>query len=262
MVVLRKLRVYQELIAVLASILVVVALSHHRSVERAYAADVDDAETLSPAGMDSDAASSAPPDTSASSSQTTPSTPPPPQGKERVLVLGDSMVEVLAPSLNAYAIENGHEIVPAIWYGSTTAAWARTPELGRLLREINPTMVIVVLGSSELTSPSIESRRPFVQTILKRIGQRKIIWVGPPNWRADTGINDLLEAELGKDRFFRSEHLELTRKKDGIHPDAAGGRVWTDAIATWLGHESRFAITLQPPSKPAAAPPAHVLGAM
>ncbi len=187
---------------------------------------------------------------------------PPPAGKERILVLGDSMVEVLAPTLNAYAIENGHEFVPAIWYGSTTTAWARTPELGRLLDEINPTMVVVVLGSSELTSRSIESRRPFIETMVKRIGSRKLVWIGPPNGRADTGINDLLEDVLGKDRFFRSEHLELTRKKDGIHPDAAGGRVWMAAIAQWLAEDSRFAFTMTPPSHPAAAPPARVLGRM
>jgi hypothetical protein len=185
-----------------------------------------------------------------------------PLAKEKILLLGDSMVEVVGPRLADYALENGHEMVPAIWYGSTTSAWAKSPELGQLLREIDPSLVIVVLGSSELTRRDIESRRPMLEALVKRLGSRKLVWIGPPNWRADTGINDLLESVLGKDRFFRSASLELTRKKDGIHPDAAGGRVWTAAFVRWLGAGSRYDVAMAEPTREATPTPARVLGTM
>lgn len=185
-----------------------------------------------------------------------------PTSKEKILLLGDSMVEVVGPRLADYALQNGHEIVPAIWYGSTTSAWAKSPELGQLLREVSPSLVIIVLGSSELTRRDIASRRPMIEALVKRIGSRKLLWIGPPNWRADTGINDLVESLVGKDRFFRSAGLELTRKKDGIHPDAAGGRAWTGAFVNWLATSSRYDIAMAEPTREATPIPARVLGTM
>jgi len=185
-----------------------------------------------------------------------------PMAKEKILLMGDSMVEVLAPRLADFALENGHEMVPAIWYGSTTSAWAKSSELGQLLREVNPSLVIVVLGSSELSRRDIESRRPMIEALVKRVGSRKLLWVGPPNWRPDTGINDLLESLVGADRFFRSAGLELTRKKDGIHPDAAGGRVWTTALVRWLATHGRYEIAMTEPTRQAAPIPARVIGKM
>jgi hypothetical protein len=185
-----------------------------------------------------------------------------PTPREKILLLGDSMVEVVGPRLADYALENGHEMVPAIWYGSTTSAWAKSPELGQLLREIDPSLVIVVLGSSELTRRDIESRRPMIEALVKRIGSRKLVWIGPPNWRADTGINDLAESVVGKDRFFRSATLDLTRKKDGIHPDASGGRAWTAAFVRWLGASSRYDVAMAEPTREATPTPARVLGTM
>lgn len=182
--------------------------------------------------------------------------------KQRILLLGDSMVEVLAPRLSDYALQNDHELVPAIWYGSTTSAWAKSQELGSLLREVNPSLVVVVLGSSELTRRNAEQRRPFIEAIVRRVGARGLVWIGPPNWREDTGINAVLESVLGKDRFFRSAELELPRKKDGIHPDAEGGRLWTTAFVAWLGQDSRYSIEMNAPTREAPAIPARVLGRM
>lgn len=260
MVVLRSLRAYRELFAVLASVLLaLVVLRHGRAAPAAPSPDVappmQEEPSLAPMETAVGAAPSAirpAPGTSAVAA--------PRSAKEKILLLGDSMVEVLSPWLAAYAKENGHELVPAIWYGSTTAAWARSPELARLLREVEPTLVLIALGSSELTARSVATKKPFVDAIVDRVGPRKLAWVGPPNWREDTGINALLEAEVGPGRFFRSAELELTRKKDGIHPDAAGGRVWADAIAAWL--EDGLRIRMAAPTAVAAAPPARVLGRM
>lgn len=256
---LRALRAYRETFLVLAVTLLALGIWRRSPPARAAVGPDPDAEAISleelSALVEADAV---PLPTSAGS------TPPPvvPGGKEKILVMGDSMVEVMLPRLADYALENGHEIVPAIWYGSTTSAWAKSSELGALLRDVNPSLVIVVLGSSELTRRDVASRRPIVEALVKRMGSRKLVWVGPPNWRADTGINDLLQSVLGEDRFFRSATLELPRKKDGIHPDAAGGRAWTTAFVGWLGSTARYPIAMAEPSRHAGPISARVLGRM
>lgn len=265
MTVLHTLRTYRELFVVLATTLAALFVWQNFAPDvHAFTGDGSAAEeVVDPAllaaldePLDPVACLDAAPSASA--------VPRPPPGKERMLILGDSMVEVLSPELHAYAKVNGHELVPAIWYGSTTAAWAGGPELGRLLKEIDPTMVIVVLGSSELTRRSIATRRPYIEAIARRVGARKLAWIGPPNWREDTGINDLVADVVGRDRFFLSEGLELSRKKDGIHPDTAGGHVWVSAFVSWLATESRFGLEMVQPSSdgPFTAPAARVLGRM
>lgn len=263
---LRALRAYREPFLVLAVTLLALFIWHRRPSAFAAIAGVDDAsENIEPEELEALIAA----DTAAGSAPSAPLSArlAEPGGSEKratekILLLGDSMVEVVGPRLADYALQNGHEIVPAIWYGSTTSAWAKSPELGQLLREIDPSLVIIVLGSSELTRRDIDSRRPMVEALVKRIGSRKLVWIGPPNWRADTGINDLVQAVVGKDRFFRSAELELTRKKDGIHPDAAGGRAWTAAFVHWLGTDGRYEIAMAEPTREATPKPARVLGTM
>ncbi|MDE6417163.1 MAG: hypothetical protein K2K68_09095, partial [Duncaniella sp.] len=42
---------------------------------------------------------------------------------QRILIIGDSMLEGLNPRLAAYAAANGHTLNSVIWYSSTTAYW-------------------------------------------------------------------------------------------------------------------------------------------
>jgi lysophospholipase L1-like esterase len=166
------------------------------------------------------------------------------------------MVFNLIPRLSDYCRQNGHTLKPAIWYASTTIAWGSQSKLDQLITEFDPTFVLIVLGSSELTSRSMDGRAESVRNMLKKIGPRQMAWVGPPNWRADTGINALLERELGKQRFFRSAELELERESDGIHPNRAAGSAWADLIAQWLEKESAAHIVMKAPETtgPAAVP--------
>jgi len=180
------------------------------------------------------------------------------RGPQRILLLGDSMVEVLEPRLADYCLENGHRLFPAIWYASTTASWASGPELEDLLREIKPTLVVVALGSSELTARRIDQRERHVRAILQRVGPRPLLWIGPPNWREDTGINAMLARVLGAGRFFSSATLDLERGADGIHPNAVGGAKWAEAFASWVREDGARAIALAPPTRVAPRVPARV----
>ncbi len=181
---------------------------------------------------------------------------------QRILVVGDSMIYNLLPVLADYALENGHYLHPAIWWGSTSAGWAGTAKLTELIRDHRPTFVLMVLGSSEILGKGID---PIVTRAIarlkSRIGDRLLAWVGPPNWRPDTGINEVLQRELGAGHFFRSAELELEREADGIHPNRAGGRKWANHIIRWLIDESAVPIRLAAPTRVATVPGATCYGA-
>lgn len=170
-------------------------------------------------------------------------------------MLGDSMLDGLLPRLADYAAENGHSLNAVIWYGSRTIDWARGERLRDALRDYHPTFVFVVVGASELTTRDVEKRASAVQRIIEQVGSRKLVWVGPPNWRADTGIGALLERELGERRYFRSLELKLARKRDGIHPTLAASQLWMDALASWVTTHSASPIRLDPPQKSGAPRP-------
>jgi len=72
----------------------------------------------------------------------------------------------------------------------------------------------------------------------------KMIWVGPPNWKKDTGINQMLLNELGEKRFYSSEKLKLARAVDGAHPTFTAARVWADSIVHWVQHDSKYRFKL------------------
>jgi lysophospholipase L1-like esterase len=177
------------------------------------------------------------------------------ESPQRILMLGDSMLDGLLPRLADYAAENGHSLNAVIWYGSRTVDWARGSRLGEALRDYRPTFVVLVIGSSELTTRDIEKRSSAIRQILKTVGDRKLIWVGPPNWRTDTGLGAVLEREVGAKRYFRSAELSFERKRDGIHPTLAASQKWMDAVALWTMTQSATPIRLAPPQKTGAPRP-------
>lgn len=181
--------------------------------------------------------------------------PAPDTEPQRILILGDSMIEGLLPRLADYAAENGHSVSAVIWYGSRTIDWARGSRLSDALRDFRPTFVVFVVGSSELTTRDVEKRSSAVRHMLKTVGERKWIWVGPPNWRADTGLGAMLERELGPGRYFRSRELSFERKRDGIHPTLAASQRWIDAVAEWLVSKSAVPIRMSAPQRSGAPRP-------
>lgn len=168
---------------------------------------------------------------------------------QRILILGDSMIEGLLPRLADYAVENQHSVNAVIWYGSRTINWARGARLAEAMAAYRPTFVVVVVGSSELHVNNVEKRAAAIEQMLRTIGDRQLIWIGPPNWTKDTGINDVIERTVGSARYFRSAQLSFERKRDGIHPTLASSQVWMDAVARWIETESASPIKLDPPKK-------------
>lgn len=166
---------------------------------------------------------------------------------QRILLTGDSMAEGLYLAFRSYASYNNHYLKGRIWYSSLTIQWSKTDSLKRLIELYKPTIVIFTLGANELFRTDIYEREKDIQDIIAQAGDTPFIWVGPPNWKDDTGINEIIERNMPANTFFLSKDLEFERERDGAHPTRESSRVWADTIANWIMNKSRHKILLEKP---------------
>lgn len=165
-----------------------------------------------------------------------------------VLIIGDSMLEGLSPRLGAYCGASGHKLYTAIWYGSTTELFGASKLISDYIKKLHPDYIFISLGGNELfIKDIIEKRHPFVQNIIAEIDTIPYLWIGPPNWRQDTGINSLLRATLPKGTFFESNGMQFTRKKDGAHPTKESAAQWMDSILRWMPDSAAFVLPFNEP---------------
>lgn len=150
------------------------------------------------------------------------------------LFIGDSMTQNLSIRAAAYAKQNGHKIHTINWDSSGTRIWAQSDELDNFIEKYHPTFIFISLGSNELYIRNLDPYREYVRTILKKIGDIPYVWIGPPNWKKDEGINDMLLEETAPGTFFRSEGIQLARKSDQIHPTRDAAVIWFDSVARWI----------------------------
>ena len=181
-------------------------------------------------------------------------TPPQPKvkdtSKQRFLFFGDSMLEGLSRRLCDYAEQNGHEQRTVLWYSSTSEKWATTNTLDYYIREVQPTFILCCLCSNELFVRDLDRRDKFIATIVKKMGDIPFVWISPPNWKEDTGINALIVKHVGKERYFDSTHLTLARGKDKAHPTFDAAAHWFDLVAEWLeSDQTAHPIVMQKPTK-------------
>ena len=167
-----------------------------------------------------------------------------------ILFIGDSMLEGLAPRLAAYCDKNGHTLVEVIWYSSSTLCWGESARLTKLINEYHPDYIFVCLGANELYVPDIKSaRRPYLKKMLAEIGNIPYVWIGPPNWDEDTGINDLLEQELDEGTFYLSANDSFERSRDGAHPTRASAHQWMDRVVKWIDENGAHPFLLEDPGE-------------
>ncbi|MCH5220570.1 MAG: SGNH/GDSL hydrolase family protein [Muribaculaceae bacterium] len=169
---------------------------------------------------------------------------------QTILFIGDSMLDGLYPRLAAYADENGHTLYVVIWYSSTSEVWGKSDKLQKYITQFNPTYIFVSLGANELFVKDIaEKRDKYVKKILSDIGDIPYVWIGPPNWKPDTGINDLVEGNAGEEHFFLTNGMKFPRMKDGAHPTHEAAIGWMDSIIRWMPAHSDHPIRMEVPQK-------------
>lgn len=172
----------------------------------------------------------------------------PDTSRQIILLTGDSMAEGLMFALKKYARHNGHTLKTVIWYGSSTKTWAATDTLQKLMARVKPSLVFLSLGSNELFIRNIGDREPYIREIVRQGSQTKFIWIGPPNWKKDTGIHELLLKNVGEDRYFVSKDLIFQRSTDGRHPTRESSARWADTLSGWVMQASRYPIRLEKPT--------------
>ena len=170
-----------------------------------------------------------------------------------ILFVGDSMLEGLGPRMASYAKKNGHKLYNVIWYSSTSEIWGSCDTLTYFIRKFKPDYILVSLGANELFVSNIKKKRAkYVQNILKQIGNIPYVWIGPPNWKPDTGINDLLQETLPAGNFFLTNGMKFDRAKDGAHPTRNSAVLWMDSVATWIKTKSNHPIKIEKPEEKTA----------
>ena len=174
---------------------------------------------------------------------------------QRILFIGDSMLEGLGPRLAAYARKNGHILYNVVWYSSTSEVWGRSDKLSRYIEQIRPTFIFVSLGANELFVTDIKNkRRQYVEKIISDIDTIPYLWIGPPNWKPDTGINDLIAESTPQGAFFLSNGMHFDRARDGAHPTRASAIEWMDSVMRWMPEHSFHPICMELPEVATARP--------
>lgn len=180
--------------------------------------------------------------------------------RQKFLLIGDSMGEFLRLRLNDYCKQNGHTMESVIWYSSSTEVFGSCDTLSYFINTYQPTYILLSLGSNELFIKDIkEKREAYVQNILSEIGDIPYIWIGPPNWKEDTGINSLIVENVGVGHYFESKKLTYERCSDQAHPVKSSAYVWMDSIASFLYHDAAHRVVMDFPECPSAKIPHTVL---
>lgn len=167
---------------------------------------------------------------------------------QTILFIGDSMLEGLSPRLADYCAANGHMLYSVIWYSSTSAVWGQSRKLRDYIARIKPTFIFVSLGANELFVKDIKTKRhKYVQNIIDDIGDIPYVWIGPPNWKPDTGINELVASLAATGCYFKSDGMRFDRSSDGAHPTRKSASLWLDSIARWMPEHAAHPILLEHP---------------
>lgn len=176
--------------------------------------------------------------------------------KQRILLIGDSMAYSLMFRAKNYCDFNGHDLFVVTYVAATSQTYAQCDTLEYYVNQFKPTYIIFVIGANEMFVLDGKQRGKYFDKIIPQTHGIKTVWVGPPNWKEDTGINDAMMEKFGRKQFFLSKNLHFTRVEgDVAHPDRKSGTMWMDSICSWIMRDSYFPIRL---NRPNVTNPIHV----
>lgn len=172
-----------------------------------------------------------------------------------ILFIGDSMLDGLSPRLAAYCKASSDTLYSVVWYSSSSEAWGKTSKLADYIKQTKPDFIFISLGSNELIIRDIKDKREkYVKEVVRQTGGIPFLWIGPPNWKEDTGINDLIKENVPEGCYFRSAEMEFKRRKDGAHPTAESAYLWMDSIVRWIPENHPKPIKFRMPEEKTARP--------
>ena len=150
-----------------------------------------------------------------------------------VLHVGDSMVGGhlgLTKALDARFTGEGAKFIRDYKVSESIVSYDKSSKLKDLIAKHRPDIVIITLGTNDVFVPYPAAMIPNVKSIVSRIGARDCYWMGPPTWKPDTGIVQVLRDNVAPCKFYDSSSLKLQRAGDGIHPTDRGGADWAQGF--------------------------------
>ncbi len=146
-----------------------------------------------------------------------------------VLHTGDSTVgggHGLARALKARFEADGAVYVSDTVNAASLLNTEAATHLKESVAKHQPDLVLINLGTNEVFVPAPQALLGRIRAVVKSVGPRDCIWIGPPTWNGDKGIVEVLRDNVAPCRFFDSSNLDLERISDGIHPTDKGGEEW------------------------------------
>jgi hypothetical protein len=164
-----------------------------------------------------------------------------------LLLVGDSHTYgPFGKELERLLVASGARVVREAKIGSAVKYW--WPRLPALLRKYRPEVVIVGLGANMRDYPSAKGTSAQIQRtvalIRKELPSARIVWIGPPRRRGDTGeslsrFNGILTKGLSGQALF-IDSLPYTPRyvgRDGVHYAAAPARDWARRVFARIASE-------------------------
>ncbi len=154
---------------------------------------------------------------------------PPRRAYKVVLHTGDSTVgggHGLARALKGRFEAEGATYVSDTVNAATLLNLEAAEHLADSVAKHQPELVLINLGTNEVFVPAPQALLGRIRAVVKAVGPRDCIWIGPPTWKGDKGIVAVLRENVAPCRFFDSSSLDLERISDGIHPTDKGGEQW------------------------------------
>jgi len=176
-------------------------------------------------------------------------------GRQRILVMGDSLAVGMLPTFSSLAARDGHEFYGkgcamgatggaacTAVTGSSTPQWARDAWLGAALAASKPSVVLISLGTNDFKggasyAPTVRSAAQSIASKIRAAGATPV-WIDPLRMPFE-------DSAMARDAWrnsgsiaFDSSQLDFKRAGDGIHLTPAGYQGWAEQIWSWLSGQS------------------------
>jgi len=170
--------------------------------------------------------------------------------EQRILLVGDSEAGGLVSLFNDYCVSNGHKLVATmVWNSATVYNYGYSTRVDDLIKQYQPTLVVIVLGLNELYARDLAKRAKAADMLRAKLGSTPYLWVGPANFMEDYGINKVYEQTATSERFVLSKNLNLPKGSDKRHPNREGYKIWMEHIARFVQASELYDFKFEIPKK-------------
>jgi len=156
-----------------------------------------------------------------------------------VLQIGDSFAAALGMELGK--LLKGAGLRTALEYktASYIPNWSYEGDVPKFVSRYRPDLVLITLGANELEIPKPVDRIKSIKHLVSTLGGRPCVWVAPPLWKPDTGLQQVIRDNVAPCRYLDSNALvhDLPRGHDKIHPSLEGRQIWAKIVFDWLSKE-------------------------